>query len=54
MIDLDVHPAPFERNPSAWSQRLPIAAMALVATGISIYLALYQWGLIDSSLSASS
>lgn len=48
MIDLDVHAPPFERNPSAWGQRLPIVGLALVACGISVYLALYQWGLIDS------
>jgi uncharacterized membrane protein len=48
VIDLDVHAPPFERNPSSWAQRLPIVGLALLACGISIYLALYQWGLIDS------
>jgi uncharacterized membrane protein len=33
---------------SSWAQRLPIVGLALLACGISIYLALYQWGLIDS------
>lgn len=46
--DLDVHPPPFDYNPSGWRQRLPIVALALVATAISIYLALYQWDVIDS------
>ena len=46
--NLDVNAPPFDRNPSAWSQRLPIAALALVACAISVYLALYQWGVIDS------
>lgn len=46
MPDLNVHAPPFDRNPSAWSQRLPIVALALVGTAISIYLALYQWRFI--------
>jgi uncharacterized membrane protein len=33
-------------NPSAWSQRLPIVALALAGTAIAIYLALYQLRLI--------
>ena len=48
VIDLDVHAPPFERNPSSWGQRLPIVGLALLACAISVYLALYQWGLIDS------
>ena len=39
---------PFDRNPSSWRQRVPIAALALGATGISVYMGLYQWGLTDS------
>ena len=46
VADLTVHAPPFNRNPSAWSQRLPIVALALFAAGVSIYLALYQWRLI--------
>lgn len=46
MADLTVHAPPFNRNPSGWDQRLPIVALALVACGISVYLALYQWRLI--------
>ncbi len=46
--DLDVHPPPFRRNPSAWSQRIPICVLAGVAFVISSYLALYQWGLVES------
>lgn len=37
---------PFKRNPSAWSQRVPIAVLASVGFFISAYLALYQWKLI--------
>jgi uncharacterized membrane protein len=46
--DLDAHPPPFRRNPSAWSQRIPICILAGVAFLISTYMALYQWRLIDS------
>jgi uncharacterized membrane protein len=35
-------------NPSAWSQRLPIVALALAGTAIAIYLALYQLRLIGA------
>lgn len=45
---MDAPAPPFDRNPSAWSQRIPIALLALVATGISTYMGLYQWGAIDS------
>lgn len=48
MADLNAHAPPFNRNPSAWSQRLPIVALALVASAISVYLALYQWRVIGS------
>jgi uncharacterized membrane protein len=43
--DMDVAVAPFSYNPSAWSQRIPIAALALVAFVISASMALYQWRL---------
>ena len=33
-------------NPSDWSQRLPIIALALAEFGIATYLALYQWGVL--------
>jgi uncharacterized membrane protein len=46
--DLDVDAPPFARNPSAWSQRAPIAMLAGVATLIAMYMALYQWRVIDS------
>lgn len=46
--DLNVNAPPFDRNPSAWSQRVPIVVLAAVAFFISVYMALYQWGLIDS------
>jgi len=46
--ELDVAAPPWPYNPSAWSQRIPICVLALVAFGISVYMALYQWRLIDS------
>mgnify|MGYP006180824285 CR=1 FL=1 len=46
--DLRAAPAPFDHNPSDWSQRVPIAVLALVGFFISVYMGLYQWGLIDS------
>ena len=40
---------PWDYNPSAWSQRIPICVLAMVAFFISSYMALYQWRLIDSA-----
>jgi len=37
-------PAGWQQNPSSWSQRLPIAILALLGFVIASYLALYQWG----------
>jgi uncharacterized membrane protein len=45
--DPDAAVPPWRYNPSAWSQRLPICALAAVAFGIATYMALYQWGLVD-------
>ncbi len=39
-------PPGWSYNPSRWSERLPIAALALVGFGIASYLALYQWEVI--------
>jgi hypothetical protein len=44
---MDVHAPPFRRNPSAWSQRIPLCVLAGVATLIAGYMALYQWRIID-------
>lgn len=44
--DLEAAPAPWDYNPSAWSERIPICIIAGVAFAISAYLALYQWRLI--------
>ncbi|MFG0330314.1 MAG: vitamin K epoxide reductase family protein [Phycisphaerales bacterium] len=45
---LHVTPEPWDYNPSAWSQRIPICLFASVATVLAVYMALYQWRLIDS------
>jgi uncharacterized membrane protein len=44
---LDVHPPPWDYNPSSWRQRVPIALLAGVGFVLSAYMALYQWRLID-------
>lgn len=46
---LDATAPPWDYNPSAWSQRLPICALAGVAFLISTYLALYQWRLVPAA-----
>jgi Vitamin K epoxide reductase family len=46
LSQVDVPVARFGYNPSAWSQRLPICLLALVAFFIAVYMALYQWRLI--------
>jgi uncharacterized membrane protein len=40
---------PWDYNPSAWSQRIPICLLAAVATLISAYMALYQWRLVENA-----
>lgn len=47
-VDLDAAAPPFDKNPSAWSQRWPIAVLAGIAVLISSYMALFQVELIDS------
>ena len=44
--DLNTAAPPFDYNPSAWSQRIPIAVLAGIAFFITTYMALYQWRLI--------
>ena len=46
-LDTDVNPPGMSYNPSAWSQRIPLVILAVVATAISSYLAAYQWRLVD-------
>jgi hypothetical protein len=42
----EVNAPPWDYNPSSWRQRIPIAALAMVAFAISAYMALYQWKII--------
>ncbi|TWT33471.1 Vitamin K epoxide reductase family protein [Posidoniimonas corsicana] len=44
---LDAPVARFGYNPSAWSQRIPLVVLAMVAFVIATYMALYQWRLIS-------
>ncbi|MGH7874597.1 MAG: vitamin K epoxide reductase family protein [Candidatus Binatia bacterium] len=46
--DRDV-PAAWDKNPSSWSDRLPIVALALIGCAIAAYLALYQWGVLATA-----
>jgi hypothetical protein len=45
---LDAIAPPWDYNPSAWRQRVPVCLLAGVAFFIAAYMALYQWRLIDS------
>ncbi|MGH9627000.1 MAG: vitamin K epoxide reductase family protein, partial [Bryobacteraceae bacterium] len=45
--DLNAAAPPWDYNPSAWSQRIPICILAGVAFLIATYMALYQWRLIS-------
>jgi uncharacterized membrane protein len=47
-VDLEAHAPSFRRNPSAWSQRVPIAILAGLGTIIASYMAMFQWGLIET------
>jgi hypothetical protein len=44
--DLDAPALPWNYNPSSWRQRIPLCLIALAATAIAGYMALYQWRLI--------
>ncbi len=41
-------PKQWKNNPSKWSQRLKVVFIASIATGIAIYMGLYQWRIIDT------
>lgn len=40
-------PPGWSYNPAAWSQRLPIVAMAFLGGAIAFYLTLFQWGILE-------
>jgi uncharacterized membrane protein len=41
-------PAGWTYNPSAWSQRVPIAILAFIGFAIATWLALFQWGILPT------
>lgn len=41
-------PPGWDYNPSAWNQRLPIVALALLGTAIAVYLSAYQLNWINT------
>jgi len=45
--DLAATPRPWDYNPSSWRERVRVAIMATPAFLIAVYLALYQWRLVD-------
>jgi uncharacterized membrane protein len=47
--DLEAPAPPWDYNPSAWSQRIPLCILALLATVIASYMAMYQWRLVDDA-----
>jgi len=48
MIKSDNIPSGWDYNPASWRQRIPIIALALVGFFIALYLALYQWRILDT------
>lgn len=46
-FSLKAIPEPWHYNPSKWSQRLTVCAIAAIAVLIAAYMGLYQWRLID-------
>jgi uncharacterized membrane protein len=48
MISTTDAPPGWESNPSTWGQRLPIVGAALVGFVIATYLALFQYGVVNT------
>ena len=48
-LDLDAPSPPYGYNASAWPQRIPICVLASSGFVAATYMALYQWGLIESA-----
>ncbi len=46
--DLNIPAPPYDYNPSAWSQRIPICILAAIGGAIATYMALYQWRLTSN------
>lgn len=47
-VDLQAAPPPYDYNPAAWSQRIPICVLAGIGFLIATYMGLYQWRLVDT------
>jgi hypothetical protein len=47
-LALDAVPPPWDYNPSAWSQRIPICVLATIAAGIAFYMSAFQWGVVPT------
>lgn len=41
-VDLEAHSPPFDRNTSAWTQRVPVAILAAIGALLAAYMALFQ------------
>ena len=48
MIKNDNIPPGWDYNPASWSQRIPIIILALLGFFIALYLAFYQWRIVDT------
>jgi hypothetical protein len=46
-IDPDSPPG-WNYDPASWPQRIPIVILAVIGYGIAQYLALYQWGVVET------
>ncbi len=46
--DFSIPVEPWSYNPATFRHRVPIVVLALIGFGIAVYLALYQWRVIDS------
>jgi hypothetical protein len=47
--DEQLQPPGWSYNPSNWANRMPIIVLALVATAVALYLAAYQFRIVDAA-----
>jgi uncharacterized membrane protein len=48
MIKMSNIPPGWDYNPASWPQRIPIIILAMVGFFVALYLALYQWRILDT------
>jgi uncharacterized membrane protein len=48
VFDLDVPAPPYAKNPSRWSQRIPICVLAGMGAVLAGYMGLFQWEIIET------